>query len=184
MEITVDDIKPYVNQLSNTQKEKLIYQMLKKDSLLLEQLYFKHLANPEKLEERFANFENEVKDIVFRSFSARVNELAVAKAIGNAKKVINQFTKVDKRPEKEAALLMIILDAIFINTGNPARFGTCWTKYDLVVTQTLKRLITILRNKLHEDFLLDFKPQVDKYLVRMKSASSFNDFVYELPDEL
>ncbi len=184
MEITITDLEPYLESLTAKQQKKLLYQLLKKDKILVEQLYFKHLATSEKLDERFANFEEKVKETLFVPYRAKSDELAVAKAIGAAKKVINDFTKVDKRPEKEVGLLTVILDAVFEDNGNPARLGTCWRKYDLTVAQTLKRLISILRNKLHEDYLLDFKPTVDKYLIRIKSASGSNDFVYDLPNEL
>lgn len=184
MEITIEEIRPYLQSLSAKQKEKLLESMLKKDKLLMEQLYFKHLSSEEDLEERYAEFESQLKSALFSRYRAHVDELEIAKAIGEAKKVINQFTKIDKRPEKEADLLMIILKNIFDNVDNPARLGTCWTKYDLAVTQTLKRLITIVRTKLHEDYLLDYKPKIDRYLKRLHHSSSFNDFVYDLPTAL
>ncbi len=183
MEINIESLKPYIESLTSKQKDKLLYQLLKKDKLLVEQLYFKHLSTSEDLDERYEDFLEEVKQVLLASYRAKSDELAVAKGIGEAKKVINRFTKVDKRPEKEAKLLMLILDAVF-KPGNPARLGTCWTKYDLTVAQTLKRLITIIKNKLHEDYLMNFKPEVDKYLIRIKSASSFNDIVYDLPSDL
>jgi len=183
MEITIEHLKPYLESLTARQQEKLLYQLLKKDKILIEQLYFKHLSTPEKLDERYADFEEELKHALFISYRAKSDELAVAKAIGEAKKVINRFTKVDRRPEKEAELLILILDAIF-EPGNPARLGTCWTKYDLTVAQTLKRLLTIIRNKLHEDYLLDFKPKLNMYLTKVKSTSGFHDFIYDLPDNL
>ena len=184
MEIALEDLKPYLDSLSNQQKEKLLYQLLKKDKALMQQLYFKHVGKVDQLDERYSMYEEHVQEALTAHYRARVNELAMAKAIGVAKKAINEFTKIDKRPEKEANLLMVILDHVFDISQNPAAFGTCFTKYDFAVTQTLKRFISVVKNKLHEDFLMDYKERVDHYLSNLKNAANFNDFVYALPDEL
>lgn len=183
VKVTPEDLKPYLETLDANQKDKLLYRLLKKDQQLMDQLYYKHIA-PDELDVRFADVESEVKGALFGVYRAKSDELALAKAIGEAKKVINRFTKVDKRPEKEVALLMIILKAVFEDVDNPARLGTCWRRYDLSVAQTLKRVITLIGNKLHEDYQLDYKGKIDRYLLRIKSASGFNDFVYDLPQEL
>ena len=123
--------------------------------------------------------------MLFAHYRARVDELEVAKAITEAKKAINEFTKIGKRAIKEVELLMVvILSAIFEYRRNPAMFGTCWTKYDFAVTQTLKRVITLLSNKLHEDFRLNNRDRLENYIKRIKLAANFNDFVYNLPDEV
>lgn len=184
LEISIEDLRPYLESLSEQQKDKLLHQLLKKNKIMIEQLYFKHVSTPDELDTRYDHFVDMMKANLFTIYRSRSDELAVAKAIGEAKKVINEFTRVDKRPEKEAELLMIILKAVFDDQDNPARFGTCWTKYDLTVAQTLKRLITIIKKKLHEDYLFDYKREIDRYLVRLKATSNFNDFVYELPKEL
>lgn len=146
----------------------------------MEQLYFKHISSPDELDTRYLEFEDQVKDALFSRYRSPSDELEVAKGIGEAKKAINQFTKIDKRPEKEADLLMIILENIFDNVDNPARLGTCWSKYDLAVTQTLKRLITVAKTKLHEDHLLDYKPQwtdtwpeLPRFLIFMISSGTY-----------
>jgi len=53
MEITLEDIQPYLDSLTSKQKDKLLNQLLKKDKMLVEQRYFKHLSTPQKLDERF-----------------------------------------------------------------------------------------------------------------------------------
>ncbi|MCP4458793.1 MAG: hypothetical protein GY816_12335 [Cytophagales bacterium] len=184
MEITIEDLQPYLESLSHKRKEKLLYQSLKKDKALMEKLYFKHISTADQLDARYDSFKEKVAEVIFSSHQSMTDELGMAKAIGEAKKVINEFTKIDKRPEREIDLLMTILEAVFDVPGNLAEFGTCWTKYDLSVTQTLKRVISIIQNKLHEDFHLNYKEKTDRYLIRLKSGSSFNDFVYDLPDEL
>ncbi len=184
MEITIEHLQPYLLSLTTKQKDKLLEKLLKKDKLLMEQLYFKHMSAPEELDARYLEFEDKVKDTLFARYRGPSDELEMAKGIGEAKKVINQFTKIDKRPEKEAELLILILEIVFNDANNPASFGTCWSKYDLSVTQTLKRLITIIRTKLHEDHLLDYKSAVDSYLAQIWKAAGFHDFVWELPKEL
>jgi|GEM_PF-1830887 len=184
MKISIKDIEPYLQSLSPKQKDKLLYQILKKDQDTVEKLYYNHIAGSDGLDDRYDEYKELVRAKLFDYYRARADELILAKAISEAKKVINEFKKIDKRPEKEAELLMVILEEVFDRPPSDVRFGTCWTKYDHVVAQTLKRLITLIKTKLHEDHLMDYKPQIDKYVFRLKSASSFNDFVWELPDEL
>lgn len=183
MEITIERLMPYLENLTEKQNGKLLYQLLKKDKVMIEKLYFKHISTPEVINSRYEEFKKKVIEVLFSNYRTYAEEQAPAKAINEAKKVIKSFTIIDKRPEKEAALHMIILETIFENSYQ-AQFGTCWTKYDWVVSQTLKRLITLVTKKLHEDYLLDYKPKLDQYLKRIKSVPDFNDFVYVLPDKL
>lgn len=184
MKITLDHIEPYLRSLSEKQKDKMLRDLLKKNEDLVERLYFKHLSLPEELDSRYEEYERKVKSALFGSYRAMTDELMLAKAIGEAKKSINEFKKIDKRVIKEVELLMIILTTVFEDRTNPAQFGTCWTKYDFAVTQTLKRVISLLQKKLHEDYLLDYKEILEKYIRRLKASSRFNDFVYVLPDEI
>lgn len=129
----MEDLRPHLDKLNDKQKDKLLYQLLNKDKTLIEQLYFKHLSTSAVLDERYNNFEIELKQVLFAPYRTKIDELALAKAIGEAKKVVNRFTKVDKRPHKEAELITTILDAVLIDPHNPAKLGTCWTEYDFAV---------------------------------------------------
>ena len=182
MEVNIKDLQPYLESLSDKQKDKLIIQLLKKDKLLMEKLYFKHMASPQEYDQLYEDFKTQIAQKFNTSYRAHSQELANAKAINEAKRVIDHFTKIDKDPIKEAEMLLMILNVVL--NQSDANLGTCWTKYDLTVTQTIRRLITVICNKIHEDHLLDFKPKVDKYLKLLKSHSNFNDFVWDLPDEL
>jgi hypothetical protein len=182
MDISIEQISPYLESLTAKQKDKLIHQLLKRDKEMIERLYLEHIATPIERDERFEYYKKEVEACMHTYYRAPCDELIMAKAISNAKKIIVQFAKLDKRPEKEAELLMDILKVVF--DENPAQLGTCWTKYDHSVGQTIKKLITLIKSKLHEDYLIEYKEPLESYISRLKRTSSFNDSIYLLPDTI
>ena len=80
------------------------------------------------------------------------------------------------------AKLIIILDAAFSHPE--AGFGTYFTAFDNKTAQILKRLITLVTKKMHEDYLIEYQDKINIYLKKMHKASDFNDYVYELPKKI
>lgn len=56
-----------------------------------------------------------------------------------------------------------------------------FTKYDTKVATIVKRLINIVTKKLHQDYKLDYKDAINRYLQVLHNRSPHNDTVYNLP---
>ncbi len=90
--------------------------------------------------------------------------------------------RISNNKKMEADLLLYILNEVF---SLPADFfGTCFTKFDSKVAQIVKRLITIVTKKLHEDYKVDYKESINNYLQLLHKRSHHINLVYKLPKEI
>lgn len=94
-------------------------------------------------------------------------------------KRVNEFTKVSGNKVMEADWLVYVLEIPFSLSTD--YFGTCFTKYDTKVAQTVKRLITLVTQKLHEDYKLDYQDKINHYLHVLYNNSRHIDMIYNMP---
>lgn len=119
-------------------------------------------------------------EIIFRKrHKGFSQELQIANMLGVCIKRINEFTKISKNKVIEAELLLYILQIPFSLTTD--MFGTCFTQYDTKVAMIVKRLITIVTKKLHEDYKVEYEDKINEYLQVLHRTSNHIDTVYNLP---
>lgn len=109
-------------------------------------------------------------------------ELKMANALQACNKRIDEFAKVCKNKKLEMDLIMYLLRKSFYNSG--LSFGSCFTNYDYRVTLLLKKAISVLNKKLHEDYKVDYTEELNSYLSKLKSCANFFDFVSALPSKI
>ncbi len=79
----------------------------------------------------------------------------------------------------EADLLMYVLNEPFsLPDGS---FGTCFTQFDAKVAQIVKRLITLVTKKLHEDYKIEYDAKINSYLKILHNRSGHINLVYNMP---
>ena len=64
---------------------------------------------------------------------------------------------------------------------NEKMFSTCFTQYNYRVVLLLKKALGLLKNKLHEDYRIEFEPVLNDYLDTLHRTCNYLDYVYELP---
>jgi hypothetical protein len=180
--ISIDQIKPYIESLNLKEKDKLIVQLLRKNQEEMSRIYYQKVASSGELDEYFDDTKEEILVCLDVNYSYGILQKNLAKGIAKANKTIKKYALVDKRPEKEAELLMFILDLLFEEYSN--EFGTRWTAFDYRTGQTLSKLITLVSKKIHPDYRIEFEDRINNYLLEIKKLSSYNDFIYNLPDKL
>ena len=79
-------------------------------------------------------------------------------------------------------MLNILLDDVFEEYTDD--LGTCWTVLDSKLGVTTKRLLNLVTNKLHEDYLMDFRDDLNRYLKILHTHSNHIDLVFALPEKI
>lgn len=169
------EFKAALSAFSGTDKDKLIFRLLRKDKLLSKKLYFE-LIDPETTDDKRNAMEESVEDKV----------LLASKYIGNSKyfltivrKISSEITEhvkitTDKFGEVSLNLLLVnkILD--YNSDLSRQRFDNVYKLYLYIINKVFKSLI--LAKKLDEDYWLE----IDEYLQDIQTKISENHYLQKL----
>jgi len=171
--------KAQIKSLSLEDLKQIVIKIAAKDKSVYDFLLVNYL---DKASGEQALYEQTIADLDqlfrkgYRGFS---EELQLANMLGACIKRINEFTKVSKNKVMEADLLVYILEVPFSLSTN--LFCTCFTQYNTKVAQIVKRLITLVTKKLHEDYRIEYRDKINGYLQVLHRTSSHIDIIYSLP---
>jgi hypothetical protein len=93
----------------------------------------------------------------------------------------NAMPRLSKE-NKEADLLRNLLDDVFENYTD--ELGTCWTAFDSKLAVTTNRLYNLVTKKLHEDYRIEYRESLNRYLEILHSRSNYLDYVYKMPKSM
>ncbi|MGL6129590.1 deoxyuridine 5'-triphosphate nucleotidohydrolase [Chryseobacterium artocarpi] len=169
------EFKAALSAFSSTEKDKLIFRLLKKDKLLSKKLYFE-LIDPETTDDKRNAMEENVEEKI----------LLASKYIGNAKYFLTIVRKIsaeitehvkittDKFGDVSLNLLMInkILD--YNNDLSRQRFDNVYKLYLYIINKLFKSLILI--KKLDEDYWME----IDELFRETQNKISENHYLQKL----
>jgi len=171
--------------LSNLKKEDLLKLVLKaasKDKSFHDYLLVNIGDTELGEEELFQQALAELDLILAKQHKGFTKELRMANALQACNKCVETFGKVCKNKKYELDLIMHLLQKVFYNSQ--LSFGTCFTNYDYRVTLLLKKAISLLTKKMHEDYKMDYAEEINHYLSMLKSRANYFDFVSALPEKI
>ena len=174
--------KEIINNLSQKELSKIVLKLASKDKLVYEYLYVNYLNKEDGEKDLFNKTLDNISLCFAKKYKAYAPEQKATKMLSASIKELNDFIKSSKNKNMEAELLIVILEEAFLHPE--ASLGTCFTGFDNKIAQILKRLITLVTKKMHEDYLIEYQDKINKYLKIIHKQSGFNDYVYELPDEI
>lgn len=119
---------------------------------------------------------------IYHYSSHGVLQKSLAKAIGKAVTHINYYVKVTNDIVGEAKLLNSVLKIVFREKAND--LGTCWTVFDSKLAVTTNRLYNLVNKKLHEDYRIEYRDDINHFLEILQSRSSHLDYVYGMPKSM
>ncbi|WP_160135902.1 deoxyuridine 5'-triphosphate nucleotidohydrolase [Chryseobacterium sp. c4a] len=169
------EFKAALSAFSSTEKDKLIFRLLRKDKLLSKKLYFE-LIDPETTDDK----RNAMEDIVEEKI------LLASKYIGNAKYFLTIVRKIsaeitehvkittDKFGDVSLNLLMIDKVLDYNNDLSRQRFDNVYKLYIYIINKIFKSLILI--KKLDEDYWMEF----DELLRSLQQKISENHYLQKL----
>lgn len=122
-------------------------------------------------------------EVLFRkSYKGYAEELVMANMLAACNKRINEFGKICKNKSLEVDLILYVLKIPFSVSTN--HFKTCFTKYNYQVYILVKKAITLIHTKLHEDYHIQYAPKLNEYLTILHSTSNHLDYVYSMPKSI
>ena len=106
----------------------------------------------------------------------------IASCMNTAIKHINYYAKIAKDKKGEADLLHILLIEVFSEYSE--YLNTCFTVFDSKLALTTNRLYNKVTKHLHEDYLMEFKDDINHFLSILHAKSNHLDFVYSMPQKV
>jgi hypothetical protein len=172
------ELKEQINSLSNQQLKDIVLKLASKDENY-NYLVVNYFDKQNGENDLFEKTKREIDFLFTKRYKGFSEQLQIANLLSACNKQLNEFAKVCKNKKLEADLIMYILEIPF--EYPPKMFGTCFTAFDFKVTMLIKRIITLVTKRLHEDFKLDYLDKINDYLTILHTRSNHNDFVYNLP---
>ena len=157
------DFKKAVSQMPDGDKNKLLFRLLAKEPALVEKLAFELLEGGETTEERRADLERETEQHLINYQNYFYTPGYLQMELRSISGEITRHVKTTKDKYGEVYLNLFMLNKCMelynqkVIPFNPINSRT-FNEY--VVKRTLK--IYDLLGKLHEDYLADFKPDLQK----------------------
>lgn len=156
------EFKKALQELSEKEKDKLIYRLLRRDMDLAEKLHFE-LVDTDSIEDKRRNMETIISNDIKR-FSENFHSLDyIAIEMRRISGKISHHVKITKDKFGEISLNLQMLNEVIEQNA----FSLTHSKpqksikfYNYVIVRAFKILLLI--NLLHEDFLLDFKEDLKK----------------------
>lgn len=173
------ETKEKIKRLDYKDLQDIVIKLASKDKAAYDYLLINYLDKENAENALFEAAKADLELIFRKRHKGFSEELQIANMLGGCIKRINEFTKVSKNKVLEANLLLYILQIPFSLTTK--MFGTCFTQYDTKVAMIVKRLITIVTKKLHEDYKIEYEDKINEYLQILHRTSSHIDIVYNLP---
>ncbi|MDX5482560.1 MAG: hypothetical protein LPK07_12845 [Hymenobacteraceae bacterium] len=156
-----------VKLLSDKEKEAIILKAARRDAELYDILSYE-LLEEVTLEEVYEQSADKIHELLVNA-SGRSLSKALTKALRKALKEIARFKRVTKDAKAEIDLHLYTLRLIFQNfTG---QFDSYYKGFYTATARLLLRTMQLIRKNLHEDYYLEYKPELDDFLQQLHGRS-------------
>lgn len=176
------DQKRQIQHLPPEVKDKIILKWAGRDRLFFEFLYITYMNPDFGAEDLLEIYKEELRSLQSKVFPGRSEAMRRMRLLRTSLKLITQFKKTVKQPHLEVELYLHVLDFHFEKAEH--YLGSGYYVYDNNIAKTVGKVIHMIQDKLHEDYLLEYKEKVNNYLTSLRRFSTFNTKVRELPISL
>jgi hypothetical protein len=175
------EIKELISKIQRKDLEKLLLKAVSKDKGFYDFLIVNYLNKESGEQDLFDQAKSDLDRLFTKCYKGFSKNLQMANMLSACIKRINEFSKVCKNKNLEADLIIYALEIPFSYKGN---FGTCFTALDHKVGLMVNRLFNLVTKKMHEDYLAEYKDNINYYLKILHSCSNHVSVIYKLPDEI
>ena len=176
------EFKQAIKEIPVKELQKLVMQFASKNREIYDFINMQHVEGENAEEELFEETKEKISAEILFLGERGIIQKNLAKAITKSVGYINHFVKVTKNKNREADLLRNLLDKVFENYAD--ELGTCWTVFDSKLAVTTNRLYNLVTKKLHEDYWIEFREDLNRFLDVLHSRSNYLDYVNEMPKSL
>ncbi len=176
------EIKKQIKGLPKADLEQIVLKSAGRDKYWYEYIYV-HFLNPGYGEQDlFEDYKLELDKLSQKSFPGRHESMRLNRLLKASNTLIRQFHQIVKKTHLEVELYLHALDFHF--EISPGHLGGRYQVYDNNVARTLKKVIAMTRDKLHDDYLLEYGGKINGYLLTLHRLAPFNPIVRELPRQI
>lgn len=175
-------ITSQIGQLTKKELEKLVLKAASKDKFFHDYLLVNYFEKEHGEQDLFEQAKDELEILFRKNYKGFSEELQMANMLGACTKRVSEFSKTCKSKNLEADLIMHVLKIPFSLSTN--MFCTCFTAYNYKVVLLLKRVINLLQTKMHEDYLIQYRENINEYLNILHRTSDYLDYVNALPQNI
>lgn len=176
------EFKEALSAISRKELEKLVLKAASRDNEFYNYILINFVDREYGEQDLFEEALTDINNLMYKSYRGFSEELQLANMLAACNKRIDKFGKVCKKKSLELDLVMKVLEVPF--SLSPNMFTTCFTNYNYRVYLLLKKAISILENKLHEDYRIEYAPVLNEYLVVFHRTSSHLDYVYNMQKQV
>ncbi|MCJ8153584.1 deoxyuridine 5'-triphosphate nucleotidohydrolase [Chryseobacterium sp. SSA4.19] len=154
------EFKAALSAFSNTEKDRLIFRLLKKDPLLSKKLYFE-LIDPETIDNKRNTMEEHVQEKILMASKYIGNPKYFLTIIRKISAEITEHVKITTDKFGEASLNLLLIDRILEHNEDLSRqrFDNVYKLYLYLINKTVRSLLLI--KKLDEDYWMEFDEQLE-----------------------
>ncbi len=182
MPVLSKEFKLGVQKMPTKDLQKMVIKLARGNKEVYDILNIAYLGNEEAHQDFFKDTKAKVQFNLYNLSIRGPIEKSIASSMGKAVKEINYYVKITGNKTNEADLLNFLLKEVFTEFAD--HLGTCWTIFDSKLGLTTKRLLNLISKKLHEDYMLDYKDDINGYLRILHRRSNHIDLIYGLPDNI
>jgi len=176
------EIKERIRQLSHDELLEIVLKLSAKEKSIYEFVVVNYLEGPEAELELYDDVIDDLEMEFTKRRKGYAEQMKMYHMMVACIKRINEFVKISKDKTLEAKLLMHVLEVPFGLSTN--MFGTCFSQYDTKVALIVKRLITLLTKKMHEDYRVEYQERINEYLTVLHRCANHIDTVRTLPKSI
>jgi len=173
------ELKEKIGALPCTDLKDIVLKLTAKEKWIYDFMMINYLDKEAGQQIIFEEAKKDLNVLFGKNYRGYATQIQVTNMLTACVRRVNEFTKLSKNKELEANLLVHILQRPYLQSLD--MYGTCFTQFDNKVAQIVKRLITIVTKKLHEDLKIEYDDLINDYLKILHIRSRHLDRVYTLP---
>lgn len=176
------DFKKVISEIPADELQKLVLQAASKSQEIYDWINIRYVDGQEAKNQLFKEAKDNALGEIYAYSDRGIIQKSLAKAIGNAVKHINYYVKITNDVVGEAELLNSILKFVFESFADD--LGTCWTVFDSKLAVTTNRLYNLVTKKLHQDYRVEYRDNLNHYLEILHSQSNYLDYIFSMPKSM
>jgi hypothetical protein len=177
MPVPTADFKKVIKQLSDKEKEAIILKAVRRDAELYELLTFELLPEV-TLEQVTEETCERIYSLMFNP-TGRIFSKGITRSLRKSIQEIARFKRITKDVKAEVELHLYLLKLIFDNfTG---QFESTYKTFFVTTARLVVRTMQLIRKKLHPDYHLEYKADLDAFLTQLHSRSRSKHLTFALP---
>lgn len=175
-------ITTQISNLSKKELEKLVLKAAAKDKSFHDYILVTYFEKEHGEQDLFDEAKSDLNFLFGKRYKGYSEEEKAGHMLGECGKRIAAFSKVCKNKNLEADLIMYVLEIPF--SMGERSFGTCFTSFNYKTVLLIKRVITLVQSKMHEDYKIQYQPKINDYLDILHRQSNYLEYVSALPKSI